>query len=153
VITGGMTGAQELLGMWYQKAQQDYSNSSPQQAAPFALLVNYMVNPAIPVSQRWSTFALYVQQQVPPAQQALALSAIVCANSPNEDNELKAWSWAPSDKQAAVKAMAADSSPASQYLAYEALGKYTYKGKPLPVKVGATVALQYVKALPQQAGS
>jgi hypothetical protein len=141
---GAMTGAQKLLDMWYAKAKQDYANESPAQAAPIGLLLNYMENPANSIQERWNTFAMYVQQGATADQQNLLVSGLLSLKNAADQAAMKAWRWPLADQAAALSAMTANSAAANWYLAYQALGKYLYKGKPLPLTVGASVALKFI---------
>jgi hypothetical protein len=104
------------------------------------MLLDYMLNPANSVQDRWNTFALYVQQSSASSdEQTMAVTGILTLANPTADAALKAWRWAPADQAAVVKAMTAKATEA-----YQTLGGYLYKGKALPVKVAATVAQQYI---------
>jgi hypothetical protein len=143
-VMGAMTGAQQLLAFWYQKANQSYAGEQPSAAAPLALLLNYMTNPANTVEQRWTTFSYYVAGGATAAEQNLVVSGILSMKTPAEDAALAAWRWSTADQTAAVNAMERYTAPAQQPQAYTALAAYTYDSKTLPIKVGAGVALQYI---------
>jgi hypothetical protein len=90
---------------------------------------------------------MYVQQGATGAQQNLFVAGVLSLQNTVEDAALKAWSWPPADAAAALSAMTAYTAKADWYKAYQALGSYQYKGKPLPLKVGASVALKYIATI------
>src|SRR5690606_2137780 len=139
-----MTGAQKLLALWYKKAGQSYANEMPTAAAPLGLLMNYLENPANSIAERWTTFSWYVQAGADPQEQNLVVSGLLSLKNQAEDAALEGWKWSSDDQNAAVNAMAKYSAPADQPKAYQTLAAYSYEGKPLPLKVGAGVALKYI---------
>ena len=144
VIMGAMEGWSELNQYWYKQAGQNASDATPQPGSPTGMLLDYMLNPQNTVQARWNTFGEYASQSgVAPSDQSTTLVALLTIKNKKEDAAVTAWRWTPADKAAAVQAMT--KAPAGQ--SYQALGEYTYKGKTLPVKIGATVAQQYVSKL------
>jgi hypothetical protein len=87
---------------------------------------------------------MYVQQGATADQQNLFVAGLMALANPTEDAALKAWAWTPADAAAALSAMTAYTAQADWNQAYRALGAYQYQGKPLPLKVGASVALKYI---------
>ena len=140
---GCMIGAQKLLEMWYDKAGKSYAGMQPSESSPLGMLMNYMVNPANSVADRWNTFADYAQQVTSPSEQQMVIAGIISTHNDAEDAELAAWRWSSSDQDAAVNAMVSAAKP-DEYKAYNTLATYQYNGKTLPIKVGAGVALQFI---------
>ena len=75
----------------------------------------------------------------------MSISTIEMTQNTTADTTAANWRWSSSDQQAAVAAMAPYTG-ADMYQALQVLGAYTYNGQPLPVKVGAAVAMQYLKS-------
>jgi hypothetical protein len=146
-VMGAMEGAQYLLQFWYQKAGQSYAGEQPSAAAPLALLLNYMENPANTVETRWTTFSYYVAGGATAAEQSLVVSGMLSMKNTADDAALAAWRWSTADESAAVSAMTQHTATAQQPQAYTTLAAYTYDGKTLPIKVGASVALKYIANL------
>ncbi|MBU6953463.1 hypothetical protein [Hahella sp. HN01] len=143
-VMGGMTAAQKLLGMWGKKAGDSYADEQPSEAAPLGLLMDYMENPANTIQERWTTFSYYVDQGASADEQNMAVSGILSLKNDAEDQAFSAWRWSQDDENAAVNAMAQYSSQSDWPKAYTTLASYTYQGKTLPLKVGASVALKFV---------
>ena len=74
----------------------------------------------------------------------MVVSGILSLKNDAEDAALKAWKWSSADENAAVNAMAQHTAPSDQPKAYTTLAAYQYQGRPLPLKVGAGVALKYI---------
>ncbi|WP_222931285.1 hypothetical protein, partial [Xanthovirga aplysinae] len=56
-IMGGMEGAQKLLDSWYEQAEVNIAERQPSEVAPLGLFMDYMMNPANSIEDRWNTFA------------------------------------------------------------------------------------------------
>ena len=143
-VMGGMIAAQKLLELWYKKAAISYSNEQPSAAAPLGLLLNYMENPANSVEERWTTFADYVQEGADANEQNMLVSGILSLKNAQEDKALSDWRWSSDDENQAVNKMMQYSKASDWPKAYATLASYTYKNKPLPIKVGAGVALKFI---------
>lgn len=135
-----------LLGAWKQQDEEAFADLQPRQTTGLGLLVNYMLNDAIPVATRWMTFSQYVQEvKGDTTTLQVTLSTILQAKNSLADAEASGWSWSDADKAKVVATMAPNTG-ANAYLAFQTLADATFQGKPLPVKVGATVALAYLQA-------
>jgi len=106
-----------------------------------------METSANPIQNRWNLFAMYVQQGATAQQQNLVVAGIMALNNSVEDRALKSWAWSPTDAAAALSAMTAFPGQADWYKAYQALGAYQYQSQPLPLKVGASVALKFIATI------
>ncbi|MBZ5710980.1 hypothetical protein [Nannocystis pusilla] len=135
-----------LLNAWKQKDEEAFEDLQPRQTTGLGLLVNYMLNDTIPASTRWTTFSQYVQEvNGDPSPLQVTLSAILQAKNSLADTEVNDWRWSDADKAQVVASMAPNTG-AKAYLAFQTLADATFEGKPLPVKVGASVAMAYLKA-------
>ncbi|WAS91141.1 hypothetical protein [Nannocystis punicea] len=135
-----------LLEAWKQKDEEAFENLQPRQTTGLGLLVNYMLNDGIPVATRWTTFSQYVQEVNGDSMTLqVALASIVQTKNSQADTEMNNWRWSDDDK-AAVVAQMAPNTGANAYLAFQTLANATFQGQPLPVKVGVTVAMAYLKA-------
>ena len=140
-VMGGMMVAQKVLEIWHQKAGENYDSSSPSAAAPLGRLIDYMMNPANKLTDRWNTFSDYVEEGAGPSEQSMVISAILSTGNPQEDQALKNWKWSTDDQNKVVDTMTAQ---ADQQTAYKALGSYAYNGQLLPIKVAASMAVKYI---------
>jgi hypothetical protein len=146
VISFAFDTAGKLLDAWKTADAKAIANLQPRQSTGLGLLINYMLDDSKPVSDRWNTYADYLQQSgVDNASAQMSVTTIQMTQNTTADTALANWRWSTSDEQAAVAAMAPFTG-AQMYQAFQALGAYTYNGQPLPVKVGASVAMQYLKA-------
>lgn len=135
-----------LLNAWKQADEKGIANLQPSQSTGLGLLINYMVNDQIPIATRWNTFSDYVEESKADAETLqINMSTILQTKNATADTAADAWRWSDADKAAAVAAMAAHTGD-DTYEAFQALGQYTYQGKPLPLKVGTAVAMTYLKA-------
>jgi hypothetical protein len=148
VINVAFYSAGKLLEAWKDKDAQGIQNLQPRESTGLGLLINYMLNENHPIADRWNTFADFVEQsQADATTLAVSVSAIVITGNAAADQAAKQWPWSKGDEDAAVAAMATQVG-SDMYRAFQTLGAYTYKGMALPVKVGAGVALRYLKQQP-----
>jgi hypothetical protein len=141
-----MTSAQKILEAWRNKDEQSLQDLQPRQTTGLGLLLNYMVNPAVPVATRWNTIADYVQQDTTAdnASMQLLLASVLTTKDPPEDQAANNWRWSTADQDALVSQMAANTG-ANTYKAFQTLAAYTYKGQTLPIKVGCQIGVKYLK--------
>ena len=135
-----------IFNAWKNADQQDIANLAPQQSTGLGLLVNYMLQDATPVATRWTTFSEYAAEvQGDPTTLSLTLSTLLQTANSLADNAQNAWKWPDSDQAALIAQMAPDTG-ANAAQAFLTLATANYQGGPLPVKVGASVAMRYLKA-------
>lgn len=135
-----------ILNAWKEADQQGIANLQPQQSTGLGLLVNYMLQDNLPVATRWTTFSEYAAEvQGDPTSLSLALSTLLQTANSLADTAQNAWRWSDSD-QASLVAQMAPNTGANAPAAFLTLGAATFQGNPLPVKVGATVAMKYLSA-------
>ena len=72
------------------------------------------------------------------------MSTLLQTKNSQADTEQQNWRW-PADAQKALVTQMSANSGNKAYLAFQTLAAATYDGKPLPVKVGAGVAMTYLK--------
>jgi hypothetical protein len=145
-IEVALDSAVELLKAWQEADQQGVENVQPRQSTGLGLLVNYMLNEQNPVQARWQTFANFVQVSAPGnATVQMIVAAVLMTKSPATDTAAANWRWSTADQNAAVAKMTPFTG-ANTFQAFQALGAYTYNGQVLPVKVGAQVAMTYLKS-------
>jgi hypothetical protein len=150
-IEVALDSAVELLKAWQEADQQGVENVQPRQSTGLGLLVNYMLNEQNPVQARWQTFASFVQVSAPGnATVQMIVAAVLMTKSPATDTAAANWRWSTADQNAAVAKMTPFTG-ANTFQAFQALGAYTYNGQVLPVKVGAQVAMTYLKSTPAAA--
>jgi hypothetical protein len=150
-IEVALDSAVELLKAWQEADQQGVENVQPRQSTGLGLLVNYMLNEQNPVQARWQTFANFVQVSAPGnATVQMIVAAVLMTKSPATDTAAANWRWSTADQNAAVAKMTPFTG-ANTFQAFQALGAYTYNGQVLPVKVGAQVAMTYLKSTPAAA--
>jgi hypothetical protein len=145
VIYVAFSSVGKLLAAWKNADEQDMAKLQPRQTTGLGLLINYMLQDNIPVATRWNTFSQYVQEakgDVSTLQ--VTLSTLVQTKNSQADTEAQNWRWSDSDKAAVVASMAPHTGP-NAYLAFQTLAAATFGGRPLPVKVGAAVAMAYLK--------
>ncbi|UWF52022.1 hypothetical protein NYP20_14085 [Pseudomonas sp. N3-W] len=136
----------KILDAWKAQDEQDIANLQPRQSTGLGLLINYMLQDNIPVATRWQTFSQYVQEvngDVKTLQ--VTLSSLLQTGNSQADSEAANWRWSNQDQASVVAAMAPDTG-SNAYKAFQTLGNATYQGKPLPVKIAATVAMNYLAA-------
>jgi hypothetical protein len=151
VVVIAFQSAGQILQPWKQSDTQTIQNLQPRQSTGLGLLLNYMLNEQNPVQTRWNTFADYVQQSaVDNAILQLTVAAVLMTKDAAADTAAANWRWSSAQQQAAVTAMAAFTG-ANTYRAFQTLGGYTFQNQVLPVKVGAEVAMAYLKATPTAA--
>lgn len=150
VIYVAFQSVSKILEAWKNQDEKDIANLQPRQSTGLGLLVNYMLQDSTPVATRWQTFSEYVQDVYANSQDSdhvqtlqVTLSSLLQTGNTQADNEAAAWRWSDQDQANVVNSMKADSGN-NTYLAFQVLGNTTYQGKPLPVKVGATVAMNYL---------
>lgn len=135
-----------ILQAWKSQDEQDIANLQPRQCTGLGLLLNYMLQANVPVATRWQTFSQYAQEVGgDPKTLAVALSSLLQTGNSQADSEEASWRWSSQDEANVVASMAPDTG-SQAYLAFQTLGNTTYQGKPLPVKVGASVAMKYLAA-------
>lgn len=126
----------------------DYAKEQPSIASPLGLLINYMENPHNDIKEHWETFSYFVEISKANLQsQNMCVTSILILKNDVEDEALKVWRWSSAEGDAAVNAMLKYKSESDWPQAYKALASYTYNGKTLPLKVGASVALKFIKKL------
>lgn len=145
------SSAVELLKAWQDADAQGVENLQPRQSTGLGLLINNMLNEQNPVQARWQTFANFVQLSAPGnATLQMIIAAVLMTKNPATDTAATNWRWSTADQNAAVAKMTPFTG-ASAFQAFQALGAYTYNGQVLPVKVGAQVAMAYLKSTPAAA--
>ena len=138
---GAFIAIQELLKTWKTHAQ-DAVEVTPQDCTGLALLVNYLLNPAITANESWTTFADLVQQtEMDIADQQELLNAIVTAASPTENTAASNWVWPQGEEQTLEGMMMQFHTAQTYYGAYLVLANYARCGTPLPVIVACNSAL------------
>lgn len=152
VIYVAFQSVSKILEAWKSQDEQDIANLQPRQSTGLGLLINYMLQDNTPVATRWQTFSEYVQEVYANAQDGdhvktlqVTLSTLLQTGNSQADSEAASWRWSDQDQANVVASMKADTGN-NTYLAFQVLGNTTYQGKPLPVKVGATVAMNYLAA-------
>ena len=151
VIEVAFESAGELLKVWGEADEQGVANLQPRESTALGLLINYMLNAQTPVQTRWQTFASFIQQSAADnATVQMAVTCLLMTGNTAADSAAAAWRWSTADMNAAVAKMAPFTG-SNTYQAFQALAGYTYNGQPLPVKVGAQVAMAYLKAAPAAA--
>lgn len=150
VIYVAFQSASKILEAWKTQDEQDIANLQPRQSTGLGLLINYMLQDNTPVATRWQTFSEYVQDVYADAQDSdhvktlqVTLSSLLQTGNSQADSEAASWRWSDQDQANVVANMKADTGT-NTYLAFQILGNTTFQGKPLPVKVGATVAMNYL---------
>jgi hypothetical protein len=146
VIYVAFQSAGALLNAWKDADEQDMANLQPRQTTGLGLLVNYMFNDQIPIATRWTTFSQYVEEtggDVTTLQ--VTISSILQTKNSQADTEAANWRWSSSDEQAVVNKMIPDKG-AQAYIAFQTLANTTYDNKPLPLKTGCSVAMDYLKS-------
>jgi hypothetical protein len=138
---GAFIAIQEGLKAWQTDAE-DITDVTPQDCTGLALLINYMLNPAITANESWTTFADLVQQtEMSIADQQELLNAIVTAASPTENTAASNWVWSQGSEQTLECMMMQFHTAQTYYGAYLVLANYTCNGIALPVIVGCNTAL------------
>ena len=127
--------------------EQGMANLQPRQTTGLGLLINYMFNEKKPIEERWDTFADYVQvSKADPGTLEMNMTVILSTGNTAADSALSSWKWSTDEENAVVNALK-QYPAADAYKAFQTLGTQTYNGQVLPVKVGASVAMKYLKAL------
>ncbi len=150
-IEVALDSAVELLKAWQDADAQGVENLQPRQSTGLGLLINNMLNEQNPVQARWQTFANFVQLSAPGnATLQMIIAAVLMTKNPATDTAATNWRWSTADQNAAV-AKLTPFTGVNAFQAFQALGAYTYNGQVLPVKVGAQVAMAYLKSTPAAA--
>ena len=150
-IEVALDSAVELLKAWQDADAQGVENLQPRQSTGLGLLINNMLNEQNPVQARWQAFANFVQLSAAGnATLQMIIAAVLMTKNPATDTAATNWRWSTADQNAAVAKMAPFTG-ANAFQAFQALGAYTYNGQILPVKVGAQVAMAYLKSTPTAA--
>jgi len=151
VIEVALDSAVELLKAWQDADAQGVENLQPRQSTGLGLLINNMLNEQNPVQARWQTFANFVQLSAPGnATLQMIIAAVLMTKNPATDTAATNWRWSTAEQNAAVAKMTPFTGT-NAFQAFQALGAYTFNGQVLPVKVGAQVAMAYLKSTPTAA--
>jgi hypothetical protein len=143
VIYVAFQSVNKVLNAWKDQDEKDMQNLQPRQTTGLGVLINYMFNTSVSIQERWDTFSDYISEsKADTTTLEMNVATILGTGNTTADKELKSWRWSTNDEQAAVKAMKSGSDDAA---AFQNLAKYQYKGKVLPLKVGAGVAMKYLK--------
>jgi hypothetical protein len=135
----------KILEAWRSADEDGMKNLQPRQTTGLGLLINYMLQTNVSVQSRWDTFSQYVaESQADSSTLQVTLSTLLQTSNSAADNDAQNWKWSTSDQAAAQAAMTAQGPSSAQ--AFQAQATYTYGGNPLPVKVGAQVAMNALKA-------
>jgi hypothetical protein len=152
-IEVALDSAVELLKAWQNADEQGVANLQPRQSTGLGLLINTMFNEQVPVQARWQTFANFVQvSAADSATVQMIVAAVLMTKNPATDTAAANWRWSTADQNAAVAKMTPFTG-ANAFQAFQALGAYTFNGQVLPVKVGAQVAMAYLKSAPAPAAA
>jgi hypothetical protein len=112
-----------------------------------------MLNEQVTVQARWQAFASFVQvSAADSATVQMIAAAVLMTKNPATDTAAANWRWSTADQNAAVAKMTPFTG-ANAFQAFQALGAYTFNGQVLPVKVGAQVAMAYLKSAPAPAAA
>jgi len=148
VIEVALDTADELLKVWEHADEQGVADLQPRQSTGLGVLINYMLNEQHPVQARWQTFAAYVQLTAAAnATLQMTVTCLLMTKNAAADTAAANWRWSTADQSAAVAKMT-PSTGSNTSQAFQALGAYTYNGQVLPVKIGAQVAMAYLKSTP-----
>lgn len=152
-IQAAFVSVNKLLKVWKKKAEEDLE-TTPTDTVPTGLLINYLLNPNINLSERWMTFADYAEQvsqqnndeSIP--QQKILLSNVMMTDNALADGEQKNWYWTTNEKNNVINNMvnAYQQDPEN----YSAVYKYLadpVNGKKIPIKVGCSIALNFLNKI------
>lgn len=135
-----------IFQAWKNQDEKDIENLQPRQSTGVGVLVNYMLQDDKPVAARWQTFSQYVAEvQGDPKTVGVTISTLLQTGNTKADNDAANWRWSSDDENQVVASMAPYTGDQA-CKAFVILGNATYQGKPLPVKVGASVAMKYLAA-------
>lgn len=152
-IEVALDSAVELLKAWQNADEQGVANLQPRQSTGLGLLINNMLNEQVPVQARWQAFANFVQVSATgSATVQMIVAAVLMTKNPATDTAAANWRWSTAEQNAAVAKMTPFTG-ANAFQAFQALGAYTFNGQVLPVKVGAQVAMAYLKSAPAPAAA
>lgn len=162
VIQAAFYGADKLLAVWKEKAEEDLANLFKPETAVLGLLINYMLNPHIALLHRWMTFADFADQAATDdtkttlAQQKILLTTVLMTKNPPADIAQKNWHWSLTMRNDLINKMV------NAYLGgktYQDIYKYLvdddkdvcknpyHEKKHIPIKVGCSVALRFLNEI------
>lgn len=152
-IQAAFTSVNKLLDVWKEKAEEDLE-TTPTETVPTGLLINYLLNPNISLSERWMTFADYAEQaskkgsQDTIPQQEILLSNVMMTNNPVADEAQKNWHWSSNERDQVVNNMLTiyEKDQGNYSMVYASLAD-PFNGKNIPIKVGCSVALRFLNKL------